>query len=64
MSVKLLNYLGEVRKELKKVSWVEKNDTLKTLLVVIVVVFLCSLFFFSVDFLAYKIINLILNIGS
>lgn len=64
MSVKLLNYFGEVRKELKKVSWIDRKDTVKTLLVVVIAVFLCSIFFFSVDFLAYKIINFILNIGS
>ena len=57
MLAKLINYLREVRIELKKVNWPTKSETLRYTLIVIGVSIVTALFLGALDFIFFKILN-------
>jgi len=60
---KVTEFIGQVVKETRKISWSTKKETLGSLAMVIVMVIIASLFFLGVDVVMYKLVNIILNLG-
>ena len=54
-------FLGNVKAELKKVTWPSKKDTYGSTTVVIVLVLLCAVFLGVVDVILSRLIRLILG---
>jgi len=60
---KILKFLGEVRQELLKVTWLSRKEAMTSTLMVVVTVAVFSLIFVVADFLIYHIINFFMNLG-
>jgi preprotein translocase subunit SecE len=58
---KLQNFFGEVRTELKKVTWPERKETLATAWVVVVVVTIISFYLGFCDVVINKIMRFVLR---
>ena len=58
---KLSEFLGNVKSELKKVTWPSKKDTYASTTVVIVLVLLCAVFLGGVDIILSRLVRLILG---
>ena len=56
--------LQQVRSEASKVTWPSRNETLISTIMVLVMVLLAGLFFFSVDQLLSWIVSFLLSLGS
>ena len=61
MSSKTSEFLGNVKAELKKVTWPSKKDTYASTTVVIVLVLLCAVFLGGVDIILSRLIRLVLG---
>lgn len=46
---KVLEFFGEVKREMAKVTWPTKNETVKASIMVLVMAVIAALFFFVVD---------------
>jgi preprotein translocase subunit SecE len=57
MLKKTRNFLTEVRVELKKVTWPNRQDTLSSTAVVIVVVFIISFYLGFIDILLSRMVT-------
>ena len=55
-------YLREIRGELKKVTWPNKNDLIKTTIAVLVISLFFGIYLFGVDFIFTRIFRQIANI--
>jgi preprotein translocase subunit SecE len=64
MFEKIKLFLSQVISESKKITWLTRSETITSSLVVFVMVIIASLFFLLVDFGAFKIINILLNVGT
>ncbi|PLX96572.1 MAG: preprotein translocase subunit SecE [Desulfuromonas sp.] len=58
---KTSEFLGNVKAELKKVTWPTKKDTYASTIVVIVLVMLCAAFLGGVDIILSRLIRLVLG---
>ena len=58
---KIKTFLGEVKVELKKVSWPSRQDTVASTGVVLVVVFIISFYLGFVDILLSRLVTAILG---
>jgi len=58
---KALQFLREVKVELKKVTWPSRKQTMGSTLVVIILVIICALFLGAVDFSLSNLLRLILQ---
>ena len=61
MVTKAIQFLSEVRSEVKKVTWPTKKEAVGGTVVVLVVVFIMALFLGLVDMLLSKIIGVIFS---
>ncbi len=61
--VKISEFIDQVIKENKKITWSTKKETLLSVMMVIVMVAVASLFFLGTDVVIYKLVNEVLNIG-
>ena len=61
MVAKAIQFLSEVRSEVKKVTWPTKKEAMGGTAVVLVVVFIMALFLGLVDLLLSKIIGVIFS---
>lgn len=57
------NFLKDVRRELKKVSWPPRKDTISSTWVVVSVVFLFGFYFYIVDTIVGFFVNKLLTFG-
>ncbi|WP_373089421.1 preprotein translocase subunit SecE [Sneathiella sp.] len=57
-------FIRQVRQEASKVTWPTRKETLVTTAMVFVMVFLASMFFFTVDFGIQHVVKIILSLGS
>ena len=57
-------FLQQVRQETSKVVWPSRNETLISLVMVLVMVVVASTFFYFADVLWSFIVGLILNVGG
>lgn len=58
---KTFDFLGNVKAELKKVTWPSKKDTYASTTVVIVVVLICAVYLGVVDIILSRLIRLVLG---
>ena len=58
---KLAKFLGEVKTEMKKVSWSTKKELISSTWVVIVSVFLLALYIGIVDFIISRAVKLVIR---
>ena len=61
MVTRAIQFLSEVRSEVKKVTWPTKKEAMGGTVVVLVVVFIMALFLGLVDMLLSKIIGVIFS---
>ena len=61
MIKKLTRFFSEVKTEMKKVSWSTKKELISSTWVVIISVFLLSVFIGIVDFIISRSINLVIR---
>ncbi len=59
-----LKFVQEVRAETSKVTWPTRNEVVVTTLMVFVLVFLASVFFFLADQLLSWIVSLLLGLAN
>jgi preprotein translocase subunit SecE len=59
-----LKFVQEVRAETSKVTWPTRNEVVVTTLMVFVLVFLASIFFFLADQLLSWIVSLLLGLAN
>jgi len=59
-----VQYLGQVRQEMRKVVWPTWSEVYKTTIIVMIMVALFGLFFFVVDWVLANLIQLIFSIAS
>ena len=57
-------FLQQVRQETSKVVWPSRNETLISLVMVLILVALASVFLFAADSLWAFLVGLILNVGG
>jgi len=61
--LKVTEFVEQVVKETKKVSWSSRKDTTFSMMLVFGMVIIASLFFLVVDMTMYKAVQLLLNLG-
>ncbi len=61
--VKISEFVDQVLKENKKITWSTKKETLVSVMMVFIMVVIAALFFLGADAAIYKLVNLVLNIG-
>ncbi|MBW6509281.1 MAG: preprotein translocase subunit SecE [Desulfuromonadales bacterium] len=61
MTGKMNEFLGNVKAELKKVTWPSKKDTYGSTMVVIVVVVFCAVYLGVVDMILSRLIQVVLG---
>ena len=57
-------FVQQVRREVSRVTWPSRRETMITTVMVFIFVFLAAVFFFAVDQVLSRIIQLILGIGG
>ncbi|MEK6734002.1 MAG: preprotein translocase subunit SecE [Pseudomonadota bacterium] len=61
--VKVAEFIDQVRKEARKISWSTRKETTLSVMMVFGMVVVASLFFLLVDMTMYKVVNFLLNVG-
>lgn len=59
-----IQFLRQVKQEVRKISWAPKNEVSRTLVMVIVLVAIASTFFFFVDQLLGWVVQFVLGLGE
>lgn len=59
-----LQFLRQVKQEVKKVTWPTKKEVMQSLVMVIVLVALAATFFFVVDQILSWVVRLVFSIGE
>ena len=59
----LFRFLGQVRKEIARVTWPTRNETTVTTILVLVFSALAELFFIAVDFVFRNLMGFLLGIN-
>ena len=60
---KLLQYFKDVRSEMAKVSWPQKNEVYGATVLVVVLSIIVSLFVYACDFTLNRLVGLFLKMG-
>ena len=63
-NVGALQFLRQVKQEVKKVTWPTRKEVMQSLVMVIVLVALAAAFFFVVDQVLSWIVRLVFSIGE
>jgi preprotein translocase subunit SecE len=61
--LKIGEFIDQVVKENKKITWSTKKETVVSVMLVVVMVVVASIFFLGIDVVIYKLISSILNLG-
>ena len=61
--LKVTEFVDQVVKETKKISWSSRKETTMSVVLVFGMVLVSSLFFFLVDMGMYRLVQLLLNLG-
>ena len=61
--MKITEFVDQVIKETSKVSWSSKKETTMSMMLVVGMVIIASLFFLLVDMGVYKVVQFLLNLG-
>lgn len=57
-------FVRQVRQEVSKVTWPTRTETIQSTLMVVVMVAFAAMFFFLVDIVLAKLVQLALSVGS
>ena len=57
-------FMRQVRQEVSKVTWPTRTETIQSTLMVVVMVAFAAMFFFLVDIVLAKLVQLALSVGS
>ncbi len=57
-------FIREVRREVSKVTWPTRKETMVTTAMVFIMAFVAAIFFFGVDLILSWIVRLILGLGG
>ena len=58
-----IEFIRQVKKEMKKVTWPTRQETTVSVIAVFVMVFVASIFLFSVDQVIAYLIRMIMSMG-
>lgn len=61
--LKVAEFTKQVIKEITKVTWSTRKETSVSMMLVVAMVLITSLFFLVVDLGAYRLVQLLLNLG-
>ena len=61
---KAVEFFREVKSEVAKVTWPSRKETTMTTMMVLVMVFIASLFLLAADAVISELVQLVLNVGS
>lgn len=64
MKISPIQFLRQVKQEVKKVSWPARKEVVQTLIMVAIIVAIASTFFFFVDQVLGWVVRLILGFGE
>ena len=59
-----VEFIQQVRREMAKVTWPSRKETMITTVMVFIFVFLAAMFFFLVDQALSKLVKLVLGFGG
>ena len=59
-----VEFIQQVRREMAKVTWPGRKETMITTLMVFIFVFLAAMFFFLVDQALSKLVKVVLGLGG
>jgi|TARA_R110002124_G_scaffold287216_2_gene471657 preprotein translocase subunit SecE len=62
--VKPIEYIRQVRSEIRKISWPSRKETTSSTIAVFIMVVIASIFLFGADFLMANIVEFILGLGN
>jgi preprotein translocase subunit SecE len=62
--MKLLDFIGQVRQEMLKVTWPNKKEVLVSSVMVFVTVTIFALFFLLIDVMSHNAVQLLLGLGG
>ena len=57
-------FIREVRREVSKVTWPTRKETMITTAMVFIMAFMAAIFFFGVDMILSRVVRLILGLGG
>ncbi len=57
-------YIREVRREVSKVTWPSRKETIVTTTMVFVMAFVAAIFFFGVDMILSTLVRFVLGLGG
>jgi preprotein translocase subunit SecE len=61
--LKVTEFVDQVIKEAKKISWSSRKETSYSVMLVFLMVIISSLFFFLVDVTMHNVVQFLLNLG-
>ena len=61
--MRVLKFFNEVKKELSKIAWLSKKEAMTSTLMVVIVVVVFSLLFVLADFVIYRVVQFLMNLG-
>ncbi|MFV0626117.1 MAG: preprotein translocase subunit SecE [Alphaproteobacteria bacterium] len=64
MKISPIQFLRQVKQEVKKVSWPARKEVVQTFIMVAIIVAVASTFFFFVDQILSWVVSLILGFGD
>lgn len=61
---KIYKFYNEVKQEVNRVLWPTRSEVLSSSVMVLIVVFIFSIFFLMLDYGIYHFVHFVLNIGK
>lgn len=60
----IMKFIDQIKQEAMNITWSNRKELFQSTLMVIVTVFIASLFFLVVDYTIHNLVQFILNIGK
>jgi preprotein translocase subunit SecE len=59
-----IEFFRQVRQEVSRVTWPSRKETATTTVMVFIMVFVCALFFFTIDQILSQTVRFVLGLGA